>query len=179
METQPYTNKNSGNTALKYGVLIGIAGIAFSVLSLVIPSSLSFIMTILSIVVTIGILYKGLIYHRDNELGGAITFGQGFGFGMIAGLIGSLLKSVILYFVTKPIDPELKEELLAEQLEAMENSGLDQNMTESIFGMVESFTTPIMVSTLSFFMYIIWGVIVSLILAAIVKKDPNRDIVMG
>lgn len=170
METQPYTHTRSGSTALRYGVFIGIAGILFSLLTPFIPS-LSFIMTLLSIIVTVTILYKGLVYYRDKERGGAITFGQGFGFGMIAGITGSFLKSATLYFTAKPLDETLKDELMEEQIEVMENSGMDEEMVNSILGLVESFTSPIMISVFSFFMYLLWGVIVSLVLAAIVKKE--------
>ncbi len=171
MEPQIYTNNGPWNTAFKYGVFVGIAGIVFSLLGLVIPGMLSFILTIASIVVTIGILYKGLVYYRDRELGGAISFGQGFGFGMIVGLIGSIIKAITVYAVTRFAANELNEELINQQMEGMEDSGLDEETMNMVFNLMESFTSPLGLSIFSFVTYIIWGLLVSLILAAIVKRD--------
>ena len=171
MEPQIYTNTSPWNTGIKYGVFVGIAGIAFSLLALVIPALLSFILTLASIGVTIGILYKGLVYYRDKELGGAISFGQGFGFGMIVGLIGSIFKAITVYLVTRFANGDLNEEIINQQMEGMEDSGLDEETMNMVFNLMESFTSPMGLSIFSFVTYIFWGLIVSLILAAIVKKE--------
>lgn len=100
MHTEPY-QQTTKNTVLIAGLAVGIVGAIFSFISIPLAG-------LLSTVATVGILVWGMKQYRDKELGGYMSFGKGFGFGLIVALIGSFIKALAIYF--NPISEEKKEE---------------------------------------------------------------------
>lgn len=109
--------------------------------------------------------------------GGYLTFGKGFSVGFRYALFGGLLLAVFVYIYLQFLSPEVLVKGMQEQQTAMADKGMSQDQIDkamemgtkygSIFGAVAT-----AIGTL------IFGVVVSLIGAAILKREPSAyDIV--
>lgn len=166
MDTGAYQTP-SKNTALITGTAIGVAGAIFTFINFPLQG-------LISTALTVGILVWGMKQYRDRDLGGYMSFGKGFGFGMIAALIGSLIKAVSIYF--KPIDAEIREEAYTAFSTELEknDASIDEETINMIYSFFDSFLSPTGLSLISFFSYVLWGTIVSLVVAGILNKNNTE-----
>lgn len=111
-----------------------------------------------------------------DQLGGFITFGQAFNPGFRYSLFGGLLLAIFIYIYLGILSPEVLAKAMEEQQSVMAEKGMSQDQIDkgiemgskygAIFGAIAT-----AISTLVF------GCIVALIGAAILKKEPTlRDI---
>lgn len=111
-----------------------------------------------------------------DQLGGFITFGQAFNPGFRYSLFGGLLLAVFIYIYLAILSPEMLTKAMEQQQTAMEAKGMSQEQIDKGLEMGQKYgamfgAIATAISTL------IFGCIVSLIGAAILKKEPTlRDI---
>jgi hypothetical protein len=110
-----------------------------------------------------------------DELGGFMTFGQGFMVGFVSSVIVGVLSAIFIYIYFSFLSPQMWEQILASTREQMEAKGnlstdqIDQAMTITtkygviITAVVTIFASPFM------------GAIISLIGAAIFKKERSIE----
>jgi CDP-diglyceride synthetase len=114
-----------------------------------------------------------------NELGGAMTFGQAFKFGFFVILIATFISSLYSYIFLNFIDPGylkmVYEETMAGTEEFLSNTGMSAEQVEKAMEDAAKQPVPtVLKSTLQGFIGgIIFSTIVSLIIAAIMKKNPE------
>ena len=125
--------------------------------------------SILSWVVYIGTIVMAVRFHRDNQLGGYISFGRAFGIGMIATLAMAVISAIWTYLFFSVIAPEVLD-IMSEA--ALENMPADQ--AEQAGDMMGMFMSGGFMSIAVLFGTLFTGAIISLIVAAIMKKPrPN------
>ena len=164
-------------TALKYGLIGAGVSIAFSLISNLFGlvdytgESSNWLVNLINTAITILIIVLAIQAHRDIDLGGRITFGRAFAVGfsaiMIAGAIGAVW--AVVYFGL--IDPGILDVVRDAQMTAMEDRGMSESEMEAAEGMMGFFTSPIFFGVVAIFMSAIAGGIISLISAAIMKKE--------
>lgn len=55
------------------------------------------------------------------------------------------------------------------------NAGLDEQAYESVYSIFDFFLSPFGISSFSFFIYLFWGFVVSLVVTAILnRKNPEN-----
>lgn len=123
----------------------------------------------LGIAVTVAVLVFALREYRSLN-GGYASFGQGFGLGAIATVISSVISSVVLYLNITLIDPGILNGIRDQQREAMIEKGLNDEQIEQGLEMAEKFSTPGMIVLFGIVGGILFGVIISLIVAAIMQR---------
>ena len=107
-----------------------------------------------------------------SQLGGFITFGQGFMSGFIYALIGGVILAIFTYIYLKFLSPQVWDQILSMQKDQlaeknMSSDQIDQTMTfMKNYGQLFSFIGVI-------FMDAFVGAIVALIGAAIFKKERS------
>jgi hypothetical protein len=109
--------------------------------------------------------------HRDKELGGAITFGRGFGMGAATTLVIALAVAIWTYISMAFIFPEAIE-MIREQM--MQNAQPGQE--ELMETMASMFASAGGASMMGLVMNGVFGCIIALIAAAIMKKDPAPNV---
>lgn len=186
-------NQNDGSTkymdpsgispwpvAMRYGLIWGLVGILISLVSNLMgwdnpvePNIvMSIVLSLVSLGVTVGFLVTAIKKHRDQNLGGFITLGQGFKVGFFTTLIYGLIASVFTFILLSFINPDMLAGVQELQIEQLEESGLsDEEIEQSMF-FVNLFTGPTGMTILTFIGSLIWGAILSLIIGAVMKKDP-------
>jgi hypothetical protein len=174
---------NFWKSALYWGVISGVASIILSVLLYVInftPSSFGKMgLTLLfSLVLFIVILVIALKSYR-NSLGGAMTYGQAFKFGFFVILISTAISSLYSFIFLKFIDPEYLKNVMDQFMANLEEFLLSKGMSEDqVAKAMEEATkkplpSPLKSAIQGFIQILIFSTIVNLIVAAILKKNPE------
>ncbi len=122
-------------TALRYGVIGALISIIYSLignLTGIASTCMGFIAPTLfgvgSLVITVLVLVYGIRQHRNNELGGFISFGRAFMVGFVIMLVMSVIGQVFNYLYLTYVDPEMINNMLEctrERFEAMGLEGAD------------------------------------------------------
>ena len=109
--------------------------------------------------------------HRD-KLGGYIKFGDAFVTGMLYGIFAGILTAIFVYIYLAILSPEIFAQALDQQRQAMADSGkMSSDQIDHAMDIAKKYGA-ILGAIVTVFIYAILGVIIGLIGAAILKKDP-------
>ena len=154
---------------VRYGLILGLASIVITLVSFMADLRENTAVNLLSTAVTIAFLVMAMKYFRDQN-SGFMKFGQGFGIGMIVTAISSLLSGIFLIIYLKFLNPKMMEEISDKAHQEWEKTGMD----DKAMAMAEKFLTPEFMFITVVIVGLIFGAILSLIVAAIMqKKQPE------
>ncbi len=156
-----------------YGAIIGFALIIYAILLYIGDLSLSKALGWISYIIIIVGLYIGIKKFRENEPSGAIKYSKALGVGVLICVFLGFIGAVFTYLQFRFIDPDLVGKILEMNEEKLLDKGLSEDMIEMQSQFMMKFMTPGMMAISSFISYIFMGTIFSLIIAAILKKEPN------
>jgi hypothetical protein len=160
---------NIWKSAIQQGFVIGILSYALGFMGNQFPS-FNALLLLLSMGLTIAIFYKALVRFRDRVCEGMISFGKAFQYGFLMALTGSFIRTFTNYF-TSNLSSEEKEEIIMEQLGALESSGMDAEILETFASVMETIMEPGVLAMISFAFYMIYGILLTSIVAMVVKRD--------
>jgi hypothetical protein len=179
METQKNRLIQHG---LQWGLILALVNIAIQAISYMINKQwlVSFWLGGISLVINIILLIIPVIKYR-KELGGYIDFKNAFFVCLLVYLGSSLISTVFQYVLYNIIDPELstyvKEKVLESTSSMMEKFGTPQEDMEKALADIEKqdfSQTPAKLGK-QFLWGILFGGIISLIIAAILRKQPKIE----
>jgi hypothetical protein len=156
--------------ALKFGLLTSLGIIILTTIINLAGLSLNKAVSYLVYVVLIVGLVMALKDLR-NENKGALTFGQGLGLGLLVSAIVGLVVSMFVMFYNQFIDTTLIQQQMDAARIEMEGRGMEDAQIESGLAMMQKIMTPGVLFVFSVFGYLLVGLILSLIISAILKKD--------
>ncbi|MEM7368256.1 MAG: DUF4199 domain-containing protein [Bacteroidota bacterium] len=161
---------------VKWGVLYAAFSIVFSLISLQFlnpaePGAASYAVSILSFVAMIAAAVLAMKeYKRLNH--DSMTLGQGFKTGLLMFAISGVIGSIFNFVYYKWIDPELSDKMIQAQLAQMEsNPGMNEEAMEFMENILEFFLSPGSLLVTGIITALAFGALVSVIVAAILKKD--------
>lgn len=104
---------------------------------------------------------------------GYLSFGEGFKVGFTAYIVSSLFTVAWLVVYCYVLEPDYQEQILDQTADQMyeQNPNMSEEQIETALGWTAKFTGPFMMITFGVMGAALFGAIVSLILAAIIKKD--------
>ncbi len=164
-------------TAFKWGLYGGLASIAVGlILHLTGLTDFSergggIVSQIASYAIWIGTIVLAIRAHRDEDLGGYITFGRSFITGLWTGLMYALITAVWSYIFLTFIAPDALDQIRETAYAQMEARGMDDAQMEAAEGMMGTFTSPGFISLTAFFVTALFSLIISLIAGAILKRN--------
>jgi hypothetical protein len=169
-------NKN----ALNLGITMGVIGILIFLLMVVLEPGMILLSVLGFVGIIVAIVLPIIFIRKERETnGGVISFGEAFKLSFIGLLIGGAIGVIFQILYIQVIDPEFGERMTAKTLE-MSNSfmegNMDDEMREQILRDAEAdslkrYTVPGMLQT--FGIAAIFYAVISLILAAVLKKSPE------
>lgn len=169
--------------SLNGGIIMGLVGIIFAVGLFVfdyMPVGFKGIpVGIGALVINIVILIFLMKSYRNNVLGGYMTFGQAFIFALLVSVFSTILSAVFNYVFYAFIDPEYGVRLMEANKDWVEGFMLEKGLPESaIADAIEKaeskgVITPLKSVKQALIGGTIFGVILSLIMAAIMKKNEE------
>ena len=171
------------NTAVRFGVIGGLVFIIYGMIAtltgLNLPSAGfgAIIFNFLFVFAAYGVISSMAVRnHRDKELGGLISFGRAFTVAFIVVVIMGLLSVAFNYFYQTVIDPGLLEVMVDSTAELYEKMGMDEATIEMAMEKVKESMHPTQIMIQGLIMTAVVGGIISLIVAAVMKKNPPEHL---
>ena len=167
------TKKTTFQYALYYGIALGITLSIFELLAYFLGILTKPIMGVINIALVVSMLIIALRKYRDQVNNGILPFGQAFLIGLFTCLISGAIWSAYR-LIEYSLAPEIIEEILLVIEEKLLESSMDEDQIESlmkIYTMV--YTAPVMAIATFVFNMGFGGAVLSLIMAAIFKKEDN------
>lgn len=157
-------------TALKYGLILGIASSIYSIFLYFANLSTSTGFAYLSFGITIGVVVLAIREYLSLN-GGFMSLKEGFRVGFVTSLIGGVISSVVSVVYTM-IDKQAIAQVLDEtRMKLEENPQMTDEIIEMSMSWTESLMKPFPMLMIGIISSAIGGAILSLIIAAIMKKD--------
>lgn len=157
--------------ALIWGSIIGLVSVVYSVILYMLDQTLNRALGYVGLIILIAGLAFAMKNYRDNVLDGILPFGKAFGFGMLIVLFSALIGGIYGYLLYTVIDPDLLGKMADMQAEQMLERGLTEGQVEQALEVSKRFMTPVFIFISGFIVNILMGAVLSLIIAAIFKKD--------
>jgi hypothetical protein len=178
MNEMNYTQAPATQTGLRFGL---IGGLILVVIQMIVYLSgldttanfgLGLLVSALNIVIYIVIVRSAILTHRNQKQEGFIKFGKAFGVGFLTCLIMGLITGIVSIIYLN-IDPGYLEQMLENVRAGYEDQGMSEEQIEQAMGVVGMMQNPFVIGMISLVGTLFWGTIVSLIAAAILKKEPE------
>ncbi|MFY8110225.1 MAG: DUF4199 domain-containing protein [Bacteroidia bacterium] len=173
MEIEHVTTKNQ--VIIKFSIIYALANIGMAlVLYILEVMDKSWMITILSLAVNTAILFFAMKSRKNDTLAGFMTFGQGFGTGMLIMIFGGLITAVYTFVFYSFIDPDFINKMLEISRTEMLKKDMSDEQIEQALEMSKKFMSPIMMTIFAYLGSLFFGLIISLVLAAVNKREnPN------
>jgi len=164
--------------ALKYGLVLGLLGVVFSIISNLsgltesaMGSMISVPVMVLIYCLTFHLCYKA--FRADN---GGMSFGEGLGLGALVSLVAGVISGIFNYVYTTFIDPGMMDRIMEAQYEMLEGYGMSEEQIEQQMEFGQMFAgNPIIAILSAIIGSLCIGFVFSLIMSAIMKKKKTPD----
>ncbi len=167
------TKVNVWKANLTNGLILGLIGVAYSLimyfLDLTTNKSLGYVFILVEIV----ILFFLVKSYRDNFMHGTITFGQALGAGIVIIVYYTIISAIFIYILYALIDPGLIDKMIALSEEQSMKRGMTQEQIDLGMKITRKIMTAPFMTILSILGNMFFGTIISLIIAAFVRKEGN------
>ena len=170
METQ----RSAFSTALKYAIITALAMFIFSIIMYITGMYLNNGMNWITYIIMLAGLVFAVKDRRDKDLGGFISFGEGFKTGFVFCLLTGAMGAVFGLIMMNFIAPDMVDEILNKAEADMINKGVPDSQIEVAMEWTRKFMTPVWMVVWTLVMSALVGAILSLIVAAIFKKDNQQ-----
>lgn len=171
--TVSYQSLSLRNGAIA-GLILIIIGLLGNLTGLADPSNpnsaMNWIMNLVNWGVMIYFMVMAVKKHRDEDLNGFITFGRAFGVAFLVTLVISAITAVWAYVYFGFIDPDMATTLMENSLE---QQGIDD---EAMIDSMKMWFSPGAMAIYGLLASLFFGAIISLIVAAVMKKNPPGHI---
>lgn len=169
-------------TATRHGLLAGLISIVIGLILHLTgqvdytgqSSSSNWISNLTTWGVMIVAILLAIRQHRDQELGGVISFGRSFYVGFIVSLVIAVLSIIWGYIFFAFVEPGLIDTMMEASREQMiDRQGMTESEADQAMGYVTWMMQPWVLSLFGGVGALIAGMVFSLILGAILKKDAD------
>ena len=166
------------STTLKWGLITGMVYVIFSLINNMLGLQQSgntmagLGLGALILGATFITIFLGIKEARDQDLGGHLTFGQGFLIGFKIALIAGLISAIFTLIYMKLIDPDFSDKMMSGLEDGWDKAGMPEENREMARKWSGYFMNPYILSAFSLCYAIFWGVIKALVAGSILKKDP-------
>ncbi|NIJ51436.1 DUF4199 domain-containing protein [Dyadobacter arcticus] len=161
---------STARVALKYGILGAVVIMVYTTIINIsgfsqnkILSSLSFLFMIIAIVLA--------MKNFREQSKGFMSYGEGLGLGTLTSAVLGLLSSAFTMFYVQFIDDTLLAQALDKVREDMESRGKDDSEIEMAMELSQKLMSPAIVFPASILVYVITGFVISLVAAAIIRRE--------
>lgn len=165
--------KSAFQAGIVPGIILAVVLIVYSLVLFILDVDRQSKLVYISYVFMAGILFWAMVQHRDKNLNGFISFGQAFATGFFTLIVGGILSAIFTYIFVTVIDPGFAEEILINAEEQMleQNPNMSDAEIENAMAITAMFTSPVMLTVWSFFFNLLFGTILSLIIAIFAKRE--------
>jgi ABC-type multidrug transport system fused ATPase/permease subunit len=160
----------------KYGLIMAATSVIATLLMSIMGAKNLILISVFGLVVLVAMIVipvLGVKEHRNNQLGGHISFGRAFLVCMLILVVGMLISTIFNYVYMNFINPSYVENMKEGMIEMMEKYNLPEAQLEESMKPFDELKTPIG-NLKSLGKSLAGGAVISLIVAAVMKR--NRPI---
>ena len=107
-----------------------------------------------------------------EQLGGFLTFGEGFISGLLYSVFSAIMLAVFIYIYLGILSPQVLEQAMASQSDQLKEKGLSQDQIDNAMTITKKYGA-IIGAVFTLLIMPIFGIIIALIGAAIFKKERS------
>jgi hypothetical protein len=160
--------------ALKWGVILGISLMLVTLIMYLTDQGSNPWFGLLTLVAMVSVLVLSMQEYRKLN-GGFMTYGEGFGIGALLSAVAGLLSSLFNTFYNVVIDPTIQQRAFEQARERLEDQGqLSDEQIDQALEISQKFQSPGFTFIAGVFGTIIMGAILSLIIAAIIRRNRSN-----
>lgn len=160
--------------AANYGTIAGLIAFAYFVILAALGQNPIGEWSLIAAVIPIYFLFTATKKFRDNDLGGSIKFGQAFIFSLTIIFFYATIFAAMVYVYGKLIDGDLVEIVKADLMKNIDKMsefiGDNSKFMDESVKKIENYNLG-QIAMGEYWNKIIWGFILSLIIAGILKKE--------
>ncbi|MFA7379702.1 MAG: DUF4199 domain-containing protein [Bacteroidia bacterium] len=176
IDQQPFVNAPMNRTAMKWGAIMGFAGIILTLVFYFISGKLDTknpFQMVLGFAIIIGGLIMCVKEQRDELQNGYISFGRALGVAMLAVLFSSIISGFFTYVFLKFGAPDLMQNMLTEMEDTLREQGKNDEEIEMTINMMGKMMQPGFITLSGIFMSALMSLVPALIIAAVMKKEQE------
>lgn len=158
---------------LTNGLILGLVGIVYSLVVYFLNMYLNKAQDYVFLLVEFAVLFFLVKSYRDNFRHGMLTYGDALGASIIICLYYAIIMAIFTYILYTVIDSGLLDKQLAMAEEMMQKKGLPQSAIDTGMSIQRKMMKPAFMAPFSILGNMILGLIMSLIVAAFVRKEGN------
>jgi hypothetical protein len=117
----------------------------------------------------------GLKAVREEDAGKYLTYGKGVGTGTMIALYSGLIGSIFAFIHFTWVNPNYTDYLIEASRVKWVAAGLSDSRMEAGEKGIRMFTKPAVMAIVGFCMTMVFGVIISLIASAFLKRNPPEE----
>lgn len=174
MESTQTTPPTKLSSALNFGAVLGLILAALSIVTYLFQLYENQMFGWFGNLIFIVGIVIGIKRRRESELGGYISYGEALGYGTLCALFAGIIVAFVSYIYLQFVDGSMIEYLLNNQEKAFYNSGQSSEDVESMMKNVKMMMNPGAISMIALFGYVFFGLVVSLIASAFLKKESSN-----
>ena len=160
---------------LTYGGILGALSAVFSFMLYTMDMHYQggTMVTIVSVILSVALYAVGMFQYR-NANSGLMTFWQGVKIGVGIALISGIIVVLFNLILTRVIDPETMSKAMNFQREQLiENTDLTLEQIDAQLAAMQQFQTPAIQAAFGLLFSVIFGFLLSLLPAAILRKSEE------
>lgn len=158
---------------LNYGIILGLIGVGFSVLTYMFDLTFKTWIIWPSMLLSLVVLFLLLRSYRDHYNNGYISYGKSVGAGVIISVYAAIITAIYIYVLYAFIDPGLMDKSLAMAEAKMIEKGLPEAAVEKALEMQAKMMKPWFTGLMGLINSVFYGLILSLIVSLFVMKKGN------
>lgn len=166
MEEKPSTARLALKWGLISGVIFMIWTTVINVAGLFTNQSIQWVSLIISIVIIVMAMRE---YRTLNS--GFMSFGEGVGLGTLLSVISGLVSITYNLIYTNFIDPTIRQQMLDNAREQLENRGMADKDIENAMEITEKIQSPGLQFGVGILFAAIFGVLISMVVAAFLRRN--------
>lgn len=154
------------------GIVLALTGYLLGLQTDKAGSALASLFGWVGTILTFFILWLGVRAEREGRPDQRITFGQGFVTGILITLIGAGIGAVYTFMHFSFINPEFGDHMMVMIQQKWAETGMTGRQMDAAEKVTRIFFHPAVMAVTGFLAQLFFGVIFSLIVAAILKRNP-------
>lgn len=162
-------------SALNQGAIVGLILMVISLIIYVFELyDANQYLSWVSMAILVAGIAMGIKSYRDKQGGGFISYGSAVGYGTMVALFAGIISSFVTYIYLGYIDDGFVQHQLMVQEDEMYERGMPEEQIEMAMTWTKKFMAPGALAVMGVIMNTLIGLIISLIAAAFLKKEPEN-----
>lgn len=160
--------------ATKYGAFYGLTLVSLMLLLYKLGAGQkSFLPVLMKYVLMVFFIVRGTKSHRQQDLGGGISFGQAFSLGVLIAVAGGFILGLYTAMLYNIMDPEMLGQVLDQMHEEFSRTARSEVEIETGIKIIAYIFSPLGLVLMCLIEGLILGGMFSLFTGALMKADAN------